>query len=346
LGKQVFFWTYGADVRTAGATKALGEPNCCTECIEPGHACICGDQHGLANIAAIRANATAVFAMGDMQEYTPGSRNDLFFWPVDLDADGGTKYAPHYPSQRAGSVQSKIRTDDGANQHAPLERSAQGDALPQTARQWHPVADIATVAPKDGGSPLRIVHAPNHRHFKGTRFLIEAVEQLQREGLALELKLVERLPNDEALAIYRTADLVFDQCLIGFHGYFAIEAMALGKPVVCFIRKPAAYLIDHENCPIINAPPEGLAGTIRQLASDRQRLHELGQAGRRYVEKYFSLSAFARRLREAYADVAPVGSPSRDDKERGRGGEGEKGRHGGGAATRTDTAGKTGANNC
>jgi hypothetical protein len=202
--------------------------------------------------------------MGDMQEYTPGSRNDLFFWPVDLDADGGTKYAPHYPPAAAPN------------------------------------------APTSPQNPLRIVHAPNHRHFKGTRFLIEAVEQLHREGLALELKLVERLPNDEALAIYRTADLVFDQGLIGFHGYFAIEAMALGKPVICFIRKPEAYLIDHENCPIINARPETLAGAIRQLALDRGRLRELGHAGRRYVEKYFSLQAFAGRLRVAYDDATGV----------------------------------------
>ncbi len=293
LGKQVFFWTYGADVRTAGATKALGEPNCCTQCPAPGQACICDDKLGLANIAAIRAGATALFSMGDMQEYTPGSRNDLFFWPVDLDADDGVKYAPHYPPQRAASASREIRMDDGANQHARLS----GASLSCTA------ADIAP-APKDGGPPLRIVHAPNHRHFKGTQFLIDAVEQLRREGLAIELRLVERLPNDEALAIYRTADLVFDQCLIGFHGYFAIEAMALGKPAMCFIRRPAEYLIDHEHCPIVNVRPEGIADAIRQLAADRGRLRELGLSGRRYVEKYFSLQAFADRLRVAYADLA------------------------------------------
>jgi hypothetical protein len=186
--------------------------------------------------------------------------------------------------------------------------------------------------PASSQKPLRIVHAPNHRHFKGTGFVIEAVEQLRREGLALELTLVERLSNDEALAIYRTADLVFDQCLIGFHGYFAIEAMALGKPVMCFIRKPSEYLIDHENCPIISAQPEGLADVIRQLATDRGRLHELGLSGRRYVEKYFTLQAFADRMRVAYADVGvrrpDTQTPRRGEKTAQRQGDKETGRQG------------------
>ena len=135
LGKQIFFWTYGADVRTREATRRLGEPNCCTHCPAPARACVCDDRRGQANLARIAAAATAVFAMGDMIEYTPGSRNDLFFWPVDLDADGGRKYAPHYP-------------------------------------------------PAEGDGPLRIVHAPNHRHFKGTSYLLDAVERLRRQGHA------------------------------------------------------------------------------------------------------------------------------------------------------------------
>jgi len=255
--KQVFFYTYGADVRTTLKTKALGKYNCCLECPEPGRACICDDESGDTNILAISRYATAVFSIGDLIEYTPGSRNDLFFWPLDLEAEEGEKYRPRYPSELSES-------------------------------------------------PIRIVHAANHRHFKGTHYLIDAVDRLRTEGLQIELELVEGIPNREALELYRAADIVFDQCLIGFHGYVAIEAMALGKPLIAYIRKPEKYLLDDEKCPIINCKPDQIGLVLRELTESRKRLHELGIAGRRYVEEYFSVEAFSQRLRRAYDELGVI----------------------------------------
>jgi hypothetical protein len=254
LGIDLFLWTYGADVRSRETTLTLGEPNCCTDCALIGVACICDETRRRANIATLAQHARAIFSMGDMIEYTPGSRNDLFFWPVDLDADGGRRYAPLYPEP-------------------------------------HP------------GRPIRIVHAPNHRMFKGTRFLEDAVASLRAEGVAVELVLVERVPNEKALEIYRTADIVFDQCLVGFHGYFALESLALGKPVMCFIRKPREYLIAPDECPIVNVHAGTLREDIRRLVAESDRLGDLGRRGRAYIEKYFALPAFAERLRRAYAEL-------------------------------------------
>lgn len=253
LGIQVFLWTYGADVRTRSATRALGEPNCCTDCDQVGFACICDDllqQHQYRMLSRL---VTGVFAMGDMALYTPGSRNDLFFWPLDLEAGGGARYAPQFP--------------DG-----------------------------------DAGRPLRIVHAPNHRVFKGTRYLEAAVAELRTEGESVELVMVERVPNDEALRIYRSADVVFDQCIVGFHGYFALEAMALGKPVMCFIRDPG-YLLAPDECPIINVHVRTLKEDIRRLVRVREQLPVTGRRGREYVQKHFSVAAFAARLGRAYAQI-------------------------------------------
>jgi glycosyltransferase involved in cell wall biosynthesis len=253
LGIELFFWTYGADVRSRDATQDLGEPNCCTDCTLIGKACICHEAERREAMASLTRYATAIFAMGDMIEYTPGSRNDLYFWPIDLAADGGRRFRPAYP--------------DG-----------------------------------DASRPLRITHAANHRMFKGTRFLEEAVQALREEGELIELVLVGRLGNLEALELYRAADVIFDQCLIGFHGYFALEAMALGKPVLCYIRK-RDYLLAPDECPIINVRAATLKDDLRRLLRQRERLNELGRAGRAYVEKYFTPEAFARRLEHAYRDI-------------------------------------------
>lgn len=148
---------------------------------------------------------------------------------------------------------------------------------------------------------LRVVHAPNHRQFKGTRHIEAAIAQLQSENVAIELVLVERLPNEEALKVYRSADLVIDQVLIGFHGYFALEAMALGKPVMCFIRDRQRYLLNPDECPIIDVSLDTLVATLRLWAlGDRRDLHERGRASRRYVEQNYSKDAFASRLAAAY----------------------------------------------
>lgn len=254
LGIRLMIWTYGADIRTREVTMALGEPNCCTECTQVGNACVCDASSAMANFDRTSRAATEVFSMGDMIEYTPGSRNDLFFWPIDLSVEDGARYRPVYP-------------------------------VPDFTR------------------PLRVVHAPNHRQFKGTGHLEQAIAGLRQEGLAIELILVERLPNEQALEIYRSADVVFDQCLIGFHGYFALEAMALGKPVMCFIRKPDEYLLHPEECPIIRIHVDTLEKDLRRLVEHRDDLPEIGQRGRSYIEKHFSMEAFAGRLQNAYRDL-------------------------------------------
>lgn len=254
LGIQVFFWTYGADVRSREATKTLGEPNCCTECTLPGRACFCDETKHIKKIEALRKHSVALFSMGDMIEYTPGSRNGLFFWPVDLNGENAHEYESAYPK-------------------------------------------------KDTQGPLRIVHASNHRMFKGTHFLIEAVENLKAEGIPVELILVEKVPNEKALDIYRSADIVFDQCLIGFHGYFALEAMSIGKPVMCFIRKPEEYLLHPEECPIINTHLNTLQEDIRYFIDNREQLTDIGMKSRQYIEKYYTLEAFAERLKKAYKEL-------------------------------------------
>lgn len=250
-----FVWVYGADVRTRSKTLALGTPNCCTDCTQINIACVCDTVLAERNMQRVSASAAAIFSMGDMVEYTPGSNNHLFFWPIHLAAENGERYQP---------------------------------AVPQI----------------DTRRPLRVVHAPNHRMFKGTHHLEHAVARLQAAGVLIELVLVEKVPNTRALEIYRSADLVFDQCMIGFHGYFALEAMALGKPVMCFIRRPEDYLLAPEECPIINVSLATLEQDLRFYAGEgRGKLRAIGSQGRRYIERHYTEEAFSHRLQTAYAGL-------------------------------------------
>ncbi|MCC6534009.1 MAG: hypothetical protein IT531_15780 [Burkholderiales bacterium] len=154
--------------------------------------------------------------------------------------------------------------------------------------------------------PLRVAHAPNHPHFKGTPYLEQAIDRLQAEGYAIELVRVQGVPNDRVLELFRDADVVAEQFIGGFHGYTALEAMALAKPVLAYIRSPD-LLIDADACPIINTTPDTLYDTLKAIVEGRYDLASLGARGRAFVERYYSVEAVAVRLADMYLEYAKFG---------------------------------------
>ena len=153
------------------------------------------------------------------------------------------------------------------------------------------------------GDTLRVAHAPNHGHFKGTRLLVEAIERLVREGEKIELVSVQGVSNQKVIELFGSSHIVADQFVAGFHGYTALEAMALGRPVLCFLRNDQ-MMIDPATCPIINTRPEEIYSVLKKCLSGQIDLNRLGGNGRRYVEQHYSLEAVAVRLGQLYIDTA------------------------------------------
>ncbi|MEO5576129.1 MAG: glycosyltransferase family 4 protein [Gaiellaceae bacterium] len=159
------------------------------------------------------------------------------------------------------------------------------------------LARIEPTPPSDRARPL-IVHAPSSRRRKGSEHVIAAVE-----GLNADLELVEGLHHDEAFERYRAADIVVDQLNAGWYGLFAIEAMALGKPVVTFLHDEAVRRTEEAfgtAVPIVSATAETLREVLRPLVADAARRRELGAASRAYVERVHDLERIADRLLDLY----------------------------------------------
>ena len=120
-----------------------------------------------------------------------------------------------------------------------IVRNHQFGYLPRWDAVWPTMLSIDTDEWSDPGfgEPARddgtvtVIHAPNHRHVKGTQGLIDAVAELRDEGLDVELELVERRPNPEVLEAMRRADVVAEQFIVGY-AMTAIEGMSVGKPVL------------------------------------------------------------------------------------------------------------------
>ena len=143
--------------------------------------------------------------------------------------------------------------------------------------------DIKNLSPQyeTNHERLRIVHAPTNRHFKGTDRILKSLDHVKED---FELVLVEGKTPEEALEIYRTADIIIDQIAGGSYGVFSIEAMALGKPVIAYISEQAR--LRHPLLPVVSADFDGLSEVVSSLIKDRQRRIRLGKNGREYVERF------------------------------------------------------------
>jgi glycosyltransferase involved in cell wall biosynthesis len=170
------------------------------------------------------------------------------------------------------------------------------DYLPRWDTLYHlaaiDTAEWAFVGVDDHPGPVRVVHASNHRRLKGTQCLIEACERLAAAGLPIELTLVEGVSNVDARRLYEQADVVAAEFVMGLFGLFGMEAMALGKPVLAYVRADAVehgrYFVDS---PVVNTPPEKLEENLRRLATDPALRRRLGEQGRAFVERYNSYRA-------------------------------------------------------
>jgi glycosyltransferase involved in cell wall biosynthesis len=155
------------------------------------------------------------------------------------------------------------------------------------------------------GDTLKVAHAPNHGHFKGTRLLIEAIDRLVKEGEKIELISVQGVPNKKVIELFGASHVVADQFVAGFHGYTALEAMAMAKPVLCFLRSDQ-MMIDPATCPIINTRPDEIYNVLKRCLRGELDLNGIGNAGRRYVETHYSLQAVAARLGKLYCETADL----------------------------------------
>lgn len=146
-----------------------------------------------------------------------------------------------------------------------------------------------------------VVHAPTSRKFKGTEQILATVTSLRKE-LPFEFECIELSTKKETMERFRAADIVIDQILCGAYGNVSVEAMALGKPVICYIRPDIQARIPAE-LPIVSANPDTLYESLMFLIKNPEYRQQAGRQGRAYVEKYHDSAAVIKQLIQIYRSL-------------------------------------------
>ena len=148
---------------------------------------------------------------------------------------------------------------------------------------------------------ITILHAPTSEDRKGTEYIVGAVSELEREGYPLRFKLIRGVKHNQMKELCRDADIVVDQLLAGWYGGFAVEMMALGKPVVCYLNEDFFRFVPWiKEIPIINASIDNLYEKLKWLIENPEERKRLGRLSREYVEKYHDPIKIAKKLIKYY----------------------------------------------
>lgn len=144
-------------------------------------------------------------------------------------------------------------------------------------------------------SKVAVLHAPTDAGIKGTKYIEAAIKKL---GAPFVLKIARSIPKSKMLAAYQEADIVIDQLLIGAFGFVSVEAMAAGKPVICFIRDEVKKYYP-KDLPVINASIDNLKNVLLSLKDYRVR-QKVGAASQRFVQKNLSQEILGKRWLKIY----------------------------------------------
>lgn len=174
--------------------------------------------------------------------------------------------------------------------------------------EWQPLKkeDIPQKYLLPATERMRVYHSFGNSNVrgdvKGSREIRQAVERLQSEGYAIEFLFFDNVPNREIKYYQAQADIVVDQLRAGWYGTTAVECMAMGKPLITYVRPEVARLVPHSN-PIIEANVDTIYDVLKSLLENPERISKAGQESREYACRVHHYLKVAQRLEDIYRSL-------------------------------------------
>lgn len=175
---------------------------------------------------------------------------------------------------------------------------------------WSPELKIPADFQLAHTSAIRIMHSNwleesgrnwGGRNIKGTPYVVKAVERLKAEGYDVEYVFATDLHIADVRFVQAQADIVVEQLIYGWWGSTGVETMALGKPVVCYLRKEwkenfLQNFPEHESLPIVEADTATIYDVLKELVLDENLRKRKARESRDFAERHFSPEINAKKL--------------------------------------------------
>jgi glycosyltransferase involved in cell wall biosynthesis len=153
-------------------------------------------------------------------------------------------------------------------------------------------------SPEPQGEGPIVFHAPSDQLQKGTATIRAAIDGVAARR-PLRPLLVSGVPRDVVHGELARADIVIDQLNSATSGVLALEAMALGKPVLLQYERDLLAPFARDT-PLLAVTPDTLEAELDALAGDPERRARLGEAGRAFVERVHDAAAVGAALEAVY----------------------------------------------
>lgn len=153
----------------------------------------------------------------------------------------------------------------------------------------------------DNKTPV-ILHIPTEPYIKGTDYIEKAVENLKKKGLNFEFRYIRGLTQEQMYKEIEKSDIYVDDIKGGMYSVTALENMAAGKPVLCYIREDLIEKFD--GLPIVSTNPDNIEKKLEELILDSQLRNKLGIEGRKYIEKHHALEVVVDNLLDIYNEIS------------------------------------------
>lgn len=162
------------------------------------------------------------------------------------------------------------------------------------------LSEFSPKYPDAGRQKPVVVHMPSRLMAKGTPSVLHGIEQLKNR-YDFDFKLIHGVTHAKAVSMLGDCDIMLDQFVVGGFGVATLEAMAMGKPVLCYIPPNIKNL--PPDIPIVNANQDNLAEVLGNLLGNGALCNQIGRQSRAYVEKYHDAHKIAQDLVKIYEEL-------------------------------------------
>lgn len=157
--------------------------------------------------------------------------------------------------------------------------------------------------PMPNNQILTFMHCPTNRIAKKSDYIEQAINKLREEGYQFNYKCITNVTHAELKEEYKSADVVIDQ-LNTWYGTVSVEAMALGRPVVCgYYPHMCHYDKRFEKLPIINADIFNIYNVLKDILDGKYDLQKISKASRDFAVKTHDLKSVTSQLIDIYESL-------------------------------------------